>query len=367
MRGTSLFSLFLVIFALAVPAATPGPVSRAASSGTPVGRRHEIQFRRNDYPAVAAPARLQAAGLTKAILRVFSDDEKNGGLYFANGSFPVVRPALAPWSGEYSGTAVALWAWMGARKFAWLGDARLLDREWRDGETRPIAKLDLFNPRALDLLVDLFAQLARQPVRGILIQDDLTLLRAEGFSSWGRARFSRASGLAADPRRMLAAGSAANLAWEDLKAGTVTETLRRIVTACKAVNGAIGIGLNVHYEAPLTPERARSWYAFDARAAVASAVDLFYLMAYHRQMRDEMKLGEGDNRLYFRRTLEAALRLWGSRLVVKLQVRDWQTSELIPQAELQTYYDLIPAGVERVCFAAADPGDIDLINLIISR
>ena len=103
------------------------------------------------------------------------------------------------------------------------------------------------------------------------------------------------------------------------------------------------------------------------RAAVASGVDLFYLMAYHRQMKAEMKLGEGDNRLYFRRMLEAALKLWGPRLVVKLQVRDWQTSEPIPLAELQAYYDLIPDGVERVCFAAADPEDIDLISRIIAR
>ena len=140
----------------------------------------------------------------------------------------------------------------------------------------------------------------------------------------------------------------------------MADTLQRIVAACRAANAAIEIGLNVHYEAPLSPERARSWYAFDVRAAGASAVDLFYLMAYHRQMRDEMKLSEGDNRLYFRRMLEAALKLWGPRLVVKLQVRDWRTSEPIPLAELKTYYDLIPDGVERVCFAAADPEDIDL-------
>ncbi|HEX7502629.1 MAG TPA: hypothetical protein VF451_04335, partial [Acidobacteriota bacterium] len=203
MRGTSLCSLVLFLSALAITAAPPASVSRADSSGTPFGRRHEIQFRRNDYPAVASPARLWAAGVTKAIMRVFSDDEKNGGLYFLNGSFPVVRPALDPWAGEYSGKPVALWAWMGARKFAWLGEAGLLDRDWCAGETRSIAKLDLFNPQALDLIVRLFAQLARQQVRGILIQDDLTLLRHEGFSSWGKASFSRATGLAADPRRML--------------------------------------------------------------------------------------------------------------------------------------------------------------------
>ena len=357
MRGTSLCSLLVFIAVLA------GAPSRIPAAG----RSHEIQFRRNDYPQVAAPSRLQAAGLSKAVLRVFSDDEKRGGLYFKNGAFPVVRPVLEQWSADYSGKQVALWAWMGARKFAWLGAADLLDREWSGGATRSIPKLDLFNPRALELLVALFAELARQPVRGILIQDDLTLLASEGFSSWGKASFSRASGMAAEPRLMAARGSAHNRAWEDLKARQVTEALRRIIAGCRSVNPAVEIGLNVHYEVPLTPARARSWYAFDVLETSAADVDRFYLMAYQRQMKSEMKLSEGDTRLYFRRMLEAALKLWGPRLAVKLQVRDWQTSEPIPLAELQAYYDLIPAAVERVCFAAADPDDINLISKIIEN
>jgi hypothetical protein len=355
MRGIFLCSLLLIPSVL-------------AGEAPPAGERgHEIQFRRNDYVAVPAPALLQRAGLQKAILRVFSDDERNGGLYFSSGLFPAVRPALDQWTREYSAAPIPLWAWMGARKFAWLKDAGLIDREWRSGEARPIHKLDLFNPRAQELLVRLFAQLARQPIAGILIQDDLTLLGNEGFSNWGRASFTRHRGVEAEPRRMLARGSAHNRSWEDLKAKRVSETLEKIVVACREANPAIEIGLNVHYEAPLTPERARSWYAFDASAASASGVGYFYLMAYHRQMKAEMKLGEGDNRIYFRLMIEAALRLWGPRLVVKLQVRDWRTSELIPFSELKTYYDLIPAGVERVCFAAADPNDIDLISRIITK
>jgi hypothetical protein len=330
-------------------------------------RRHEIQFRRNDYPAVASPSRLQAAGLSKAILRVFSDDERRGGLYFDSGFFPPVRPALAAWAGEYARSPLPLWAWMGARKFAWLHRQDLLDREWRAGEERSIPKLDLFNPQAQDLIVGLFSRLAGQGVAGILIQDDLTLQRFEGFSSWGKASFSRAAGLTADPGRMLAAGTSHQRAWEDLKTSRVSALLGRIVAACRQAGPGVEIGLNVHYEAPLTPERARSWYAFDAAAAGASGVDRFYLMAYHRQMQAEMNLGEGANRLYFRRMLEAALKLWGSRLVVKLQVRDWQTSKPLPLEELRTYYGLIPAEVERVCFAAADPEDIDLITQVIEK
>jgi hypothetical protein len=256
---------------------------------------------------------------------------------------------------------------MGARKFAWLGDRDLLDREWRAGETRPIPKLDLFNPQAQELIVNLFSALARQGVAGILIQDDLILQRFEGFSSWGKASFNRASNMTVDPRRMLAPGTAQNRAWEDLKAERVAGMLGRIVAACRLARPDVEIGLNVHYEAPLTPERARSWYAFDVVAANGSGVNLFYLMAYHRQMRTEMKLCEGDNRLYFRRMLEAALKLWGPRLVVKLQVRDWQSSEPLPLEELRTYYALIPVEVERVCFAAADPEDIELISKVIAK
>ncbi len=350
MRGIFLCSLFLALFAL--------PASP---------RRHEIQFRRNDYALVPSPMRLQDAGLSKAFLRVFSDDERQGGLYFSSGRFRVVRPALDAWAVEYAGSTVPLWAWMGTRKFAWLEDNDLLDREWSAGKARLIPKLDLFNPRAQELIAMLFAHLARQPVAGILIQDDLTILGGEGFSSWGKACFTHHSGLDADPRLMLARGTAHNRVWQERKAACVGETLKRIVTACHEAKPGIEVGLNVHYEAPLTPERARSWYAFDMAAIGASGVDLFYLMAYHRQMKTEMKLGEGDNRLYFRRMLEAAVKLWGSKLAVKLQVRDWQSSQPIPLDELKIYYDLIPEEVERICFAAADPEDLELISRIIAK
>jgi hypothetical protein len=146
----------------------------------------------------------------------------------------------------------------------------------------------------------------------------------------------------------------------------VAQVLEKIVQACKAVNPQIKIGMNIHYETPLAPGQARSWYAHDLAALVASGLDYFYLMAYHRQIKSELNLNEAANRLYFQKMAAAALKNIGSRLVVKLQVRDWQNSELIPIAELKSYYDLIPAEVDRVCFAAADPGDIPLITQIIS-
>ncbi|MCX6557670.1 MAG: hypothetical protein NTW95_09625 [Candidatus Aminicenantes bacterium] len=329
-------------------------------------RSHEIQLRRNDYPAPPDPQFLRAQGFAKLIVRVFSDDEKNGGLYFANSSFKVVRPLLDDWAPRFGRNEVGLWAWMGGRFFKWFNDSRYLDLEWQDGHRRIIPKLDLFNPDAERIIVTMFSELARKPVQGILIQDDLVLRRSEGFSNWGKACFARATGWPADEHLMAQGNSVQSRAWERLKCERVAQLLDRIIVACKALNPQLKIGMNLHYEIPLAPEQGRSWYAHDLPALAASSLDYFYLMAYQRQIQSELNLNEADNKDYFARMTAAALQCFGSRLVVKLQVRDWQTSELIPLAELKSYYDLIPAGVERVCFAAADPDDIPLIAKIIN-
>jgi hypothetical protein len=329
-------------------------------------RVHEIQLRGNDYAAALDPRSLQASAIAKVILRVFSDDEKNGGLYFANRSFKAVRPVLDDWAPRFHAGAVELWAWMGARYFSWIADARLLDSEWRDGRKRVIPKLDLFNPDAERVIVGLFRQLAQKAVPGILIQDDLVLRRGEGFSNWGKAYFTRATGWPADEMAMARNDSAMGRAWERCKSERIGQLLEKIVQACKGTDPRITVAMNVHYELPLEPAQARSWYAHDRDILAASALDYFYLMAYHRQIKDELALGEAANRLYFANMTTAALEFFGPRLVVKMQVRDWRSGALIPLDELRAYYDLIPAGALRVCFAAVDPGDIPLVSQVFA-
>ena len=138
---------------------------RGRSAAAPE-RSHEIQLRNNDYAVAPDPLLLQAAGFDKVILRVFSDDEKNGGLYFVNSMFKTVRPVLDDWAPQFSGGKVGLWAWMGGRYFSWFKDSRYLDSEWQNGQRRIIPKLDLFNPDAEQIIVDLFKQLAAKADSG---------------------------------------------------------------------------------------------------------------------------------------------------------------------------------------------------------
>ena len=379
MPGIWFYSLcFLLSVALAAApaqgtlASTPPPWGEASAPspwgmGAAPERSHEIQLRNNDYVTAPDPLLLQAASIAKVIVRVFSDDEKKGGLYFTNSMFKTVRPVLDDWAPKFSGGKIGLWAWMGGRYFSWFHDSRYLDREWRNGQRRVIPRLDLFNPDAEQIIVDLFKQLAQKPIQGILIQDDLVLRRNEGFSNWGKAYFTRATGLSANERLMLQKGSAHYQAWERVKCERVTQLLEKIVQICKAVNPQIKIAMNIHYETPLSPDQARSWYAYDLPALASGSLDYLYLMGYHRQIKSELGLNAADNRLYFQKMVAAALKDFGPKLVVKLQVRDWLSSELIPIVELQSYYDLIPVAVDRVCFAAVDPDDIPHISQIINE
>jgi len=329
-------------------------------------RSHEIQLRNNNYPVMPDSLFLQTAGIEKILVRVFSDDEKNGGLYFSNSMIKAVRPVLDDWAPMYVNKKVELWAWMGVRYFSWYKDPGYLDRTWQDGQRQVIPKLDLFNPDVEAVVVGLFKQLAAKPIKGILIQDDLVLRHDEGFSNWGKAFFTRATGMNADERLMSQKGSTHNQAWKRLKCERVMQLLGKIIQTCKAVNSQLKIGMNIHYETPLAPGQARAWYAHDLPALTASSLDYLYLMAYHRQIKKELGLSETANQEYFGKMATAALQSFGSRLVVKLQVRDWRTAQLIPLSELKAYYDLIPAEVERVCFAAADPEDLPLIAQIIN-
>jgi hypothetical protein len=361
MPGIWFCSLWLLI--LGRPAADTSLAGAAVASL----RFHEIQLRHNDYAVAPEPELLQTSGFSKVILRVFSDDEKHGGLYFLNSVFKTVRPVLESWIPQFVDGKLGLWAWMGSRYFSWLKNSQLLDVELRNGQRRVIPKLDLFNPDAEALIVALFRELARKPIQGILIQDDLTLRRHEGFSNWGKAYFSRSTGLPADERQMAQAGSAQGLAWARCKCERIAQLVEKIVQACKAVNPQIKIAMNIHYEIALAPDQARSWYSHDLSALSASSLDYLYLMAYHRQMQGELGLNESASRIQFAKMTAAALASFGPRLVVKLQVRDWRTSALIPLDELRSYYDLIPAGVGRVCFAAVDPEDIALVSQIFNR
>jgi len=123
--------------------------------------------------------------------------------------------------------------------------------------------------------------------------------------------------------------------------------------------------MNIYYETPVFADRSEAWYAHNLKEILATGIDHIYLMTYQRQIKKEMKLTEAKTRELFQKIVKAAYDVCGEKLIVKLQLRDWDTGERVPVEEIREYLKLIPAGVKRICFTPVKVGDYDYLTSIL--
>ncbi|MCP5107561.1 MAG: hypothetical protein GY950_29505 [bacterium] len=332
-------------------------------------RSYEIQFFTVKLHGKIDYSRLRSAGVTKVIYRVFHDRRTNGGLYFNNTQFRTLEPLLEQLIAEFDSPdsrRLDLCAWMIGRKFKWIKNTLLFDYQYENSIRQMVPKLDIFNPDAIKKIIAVFKDLASKRIDSILIQDDFTLRFNEGFSSWGKARFNGVTKVPAKEKLMMAKGSPYNQSWKRVKIDQLNKVLTLIVKNCKMVNSGIKVGMNVYYEAPLRVKDAEAWYAHNLRELTGTGLDYIYLMSYHRQIKNEMKLSEEKNRELFKRIVDRAYGICKEKLIVKLQVRDWKTGRRIPVSEVKAYLNLVPKGVKRVCFTPVTVNDYAYLEELIS-
>jgi len=330
-----------------------------------LARTYEIQFHTVKLQQQLDYFRLQKIGISRIIYRVFQDDVDNGGLYFDNSQFKVIKPSLEEMIQEFDHKNLELCAWMIGRKFNWISEPQLFDIQYENGHLQPVLKLDIFNPDASQKIITVFKELASHKIHCILIQDDFTLRYNEGFSSWGKAYFNTITQVPAKEKLMIEKNTPYQQNWQRIKINRINKLLEAIIRNCKLVNSSIKVGINIHYETPVFIEKAENWYAHNLREILDTGVDFIYLMAYHRQIKNEMALREDQNQALFKQIVHRAFEICRDKLVVKLQVRDWQTAQIIPASEILAYLDLIPSQVNRVCFTPVTIGDFDYLQQII--
>ena len=328
-------------------------------------RSVEVQFHTTHLHDKLDYTRLERIGVTKLIYRVFQDNRRNGGLYFKNTQFKTLNPYLEQLIAEFKFGKIKLCAWMVGRNFKWTTNPLLFDYRYKNGDRQLVPKLDLFNPDAVQKIIAVYKELASHKIDCILIQDDFTLRHNEGFSNWGKARFALAFKVPARENLMMAANTIYNLNWKRLKINRVNKVLQSIVENCKQVNSAVKLGINIYYETPIRVEEAEAWYSHNLREILDTGIDYIYLMSYHRQIKKEMRLSETRNRMLFKQIVEKAYEICKEKLIVKIQVRDWETGRRIPASEIKDYLTLIPLQVERICFTPVKVRDFDYLEELI--
>lgn len=330
-------------------------------------RQFELQFHGVRLKNQLDFKRLKQIGINKIIFRAFQDRVAAGGLYFRNSVFKFLEPILDEMIDGFDFNRVDLWAWMISRKFKWIHNDRFFDYEFQKGKRKQVRKLDVFNPKAVEKIIAVYCQLAKKRINGILIQDDLILRYNEGFSNWGKAAFEKTTNIPAEEEMMMQRDTPYNSNWIRIKMNQVNKVLALIIKNCKRVNPDVKIGMNIYYETPLDVKKSEAWYGHNLREIVGTGIDFVYLMAYHRQMKEELRLSEGENRVLFNKMVDRAYDICREKLVVKLQIRDWTTKNRISHRELIDYIKMIPAGVKRICFTPAKPNDMEFLENIIQK
>lgn len=300
---------------------------------------------------------LKAAGIDTIILRMFHNKDDRfypfikprgkAGVYFETRGSPIIADVLKPILGMAHKKGLRVFAWMTTRYADYgLEDRKDLSCKAYDFYSKEIVSckgLDLFNEEAVYHLEKLFSDLAEYPIDGILFQDDLMLKHNEGFGKYSEALYKKDTGKQFTPAELYA--DEENLRytpefwrWAAWKNKRLLQVAMKIKAVVKNKNPDAKFIINLMYESVSNPTYAMAWLSQSLDEAVKYGFDYYAIMAYHRQMQDELKKRPDEIQAMIERMADDAVKIAGEpeKVVMKFQTIDWNTSKPLPDKDIIT-------------------------------
>lgn len=341
------------------------PVPPAPSVGGPRERGpriHAVQvmfFKGSTLAEVEEEVkRLKDAGVDTLILRVFHNSadryyrfarhtEKRG-VYFKTPHAPVVDDILGDMIRIAHAHGIQVFAWMTTR-YADYGvedraDLACKGYDMGSGKENRCKGLDLFNEEAVKRLEAIYSDLADNDIDGVLFQDDLILRHNEGFGPHARGLFRASMGSVLDPASLYVIGEDGAAAhytklfweWASWKNRRLLEVAGRLREVVRKKRPATRFAINLMYESIVKPPYSLAWLSQDIGAAKRFGFDYYSIMAYHRQMEEELGRPRDEIRAMIRKMMKDAVETVGGdgRVLIKLQTVDWKTGGSLPDGEV---------------------------------
>jgi cysteinyl-tRNA synthetase len=113
--------------------------------------------------------------------------------------------------------------------------------------------------------------------------------------------------------------------------------------AARESNPNLKFGINLYYETALNSANAVAWFSQTFSEALEKDFDYYAFMAYHRQTMKELNMEERKAMELMAEVAERAVKLVRdpSKVLMKIQIFDWKSEEVVPQKEV----DGILAGI----------------------
>jgi hypothetical protein len=345
--------------------------------GSPFTRRmlaaQVLAFDCNDYEQVEdSIKRLSRAGVNTLIVRAFQNrgdrvyrfarPRCSEGVYFETDHAPVVDPLLPRLVSIGHRHGLKVFAWMETRKMP----LRLPDPEgskamaysFEKGAPEPIGMWSIFDPTVEQGIVAAYADVVRSGIDGILIQDDLIMYHCEDFSPKAVALFEKETGKILKPETLYQAPFKDSNGrwyvseytdtfweWSRWKNQKLLKIARKLIQASRTANPQIGFAMNFMYESVTDPRNALAWLSQSLAESTKLPIDFYAIMAYHRQIKNELNLTDAGTYEKISDMTANILKVIDdpTKIVMKVQLEDWNTGKEIPAVETDEVFRRINA------------------------
>jgi uncharacterized lipoprotein YddW (UPF0748 family) len=314
--------------------------------------------------------KLKGAGVNTVIVRAFQNPgdglhrfvrpQSRVGAYFETAYAPVVAPVLSELVSIGHRNGLKVFAWLETRKMPLLisesDAAKALSYDYETGRLKATALWSIFDETFQSAIEGLYRDAVLSGVDGILIQDDLISYQHEDFNPKGVALFEKETGHKLIPetlypevfqeengRWVVTRYSDTFWVWVSWKNRKLLELAGRLIETAKAVNPEIEVAMNFMYEAVTDPRNALAWLAQSLAEAKKLPLDYYVIMAYHRQIKDELGLSEEGAFDEMSKMTASLLRVVEDpyKIVMKVQMTDWKTRKQISSYEANQVFERI--------------------------
>lgn len=286
---------------------------------------------------------LKRANINTVFVRVFQNDADRihfgahsfckSGVYYQTDVACTVFDLLndiIPYAKKYD---IDIFAWMATRSLSFLKERYGFEIENRGGNIQDGYGVNIFQSDVRKDLIKLFVDLSKYDIDGILIQDDFILRMNEGLSELSKNRYF------VDYGRF---PTESDQHWHKWKMESLSSFLEEIRYEVKKVNPKIKFAVNIYYETPLFEEHGLKWYAQSIDRYKELGFSYFAVMAYHRQIMDELNIDFLSSLRYLNnmsRRLNKKLKC--ENVLMKIQIRDFNSKDTLDNDEIDLVCNLI--------------------------
>ena len=291
---------------------------------------------------------VKSKGINTVFFRVFHNNKDRShlnmplncesGVYFETKHACTVNNLLKDMVDYAHKNNIKLYAWMATRSLSFLktADNMSMSLSAEGGDVMGYG-VNIFKKEVRDTLLNLFEDLAKYEIDGILFQDDFMIKYTEGSDKYAAALFKKETGIEVkkenffksikeyNGRKVFSEYKDEFYVWAEWKSSQLALLFKELKERAKTVNPKIKFAANVYYETPVDEAAALSWYSQKLSTLKSAGADYFAVMGYFEQISSEQKLSRVETASLIGSIAENAVKVIGNEkaVIMKLQSRSF--------------------------------------------